>query len=152
MSGGGGHLCELQLQYQTTGAFLPWNASGHLYSDTDPHAARDHGSCFRFMYLQEKGGSYALHMFLTILFQVCPEWGPGLPGVNRFQDGSTQIVAGVVSEAVQGSGQGACLAQWLLQEAARSLGGSQDGVKELAPSPGLDTSKLCGLERLSWAR
>lgn len=44
----------------------------------------------------KKGGSYVLHMFLTILFQVCPEWGPGLPGVNRFQDGSAQIVAGVV--------------------------------------------------------
>ena len=96
MSGGGGHLCELKLQYQTTRAFLPWNASGHLYSDTDPHAARDHGSCFRFMYLQEKGGSYVLHMFFNILFQVCPEWGPGLPGGNRFQDGSAQIVAGVV--------------------------------------------------------
>ena len=48
-----GRICELQLQYQTTRAFLPWNASGHLYSDTDPRAARDHGSCFRFMYLQD---------------------------------------------------------------------------------------------------
>ena len=76
MSAGGGRLRELQLQYQTTRAFLPWNASGHLYSDTDPRAARDHGMFQVYVssrYIREKRGSYVLHVFLTILFQVCPE-------------------------------------------------------------------------------